>query len=124
MKTPHPNCHPERGSGTVVAVSIIAILLTLLTTTLLLAHISIVKERISTAADLAALAASDSARGLMVADPCTLAGQVAQHHEATLDSCELEDDGIARVAVSGTVKMGGSFTLRAESRAGPPPHGQ
>ncbi len=71
--------------------------------------------RLNGAADAAALAAADTALGLVSGTPCDRAGQVAAGNRATLERCTL-DGYVAQVQVS--VHAYG-WLLRSTARAGP-----
>ena len=77
-------------------------------------------SRAASAADLAALAAADTERGLRPGDACSAASEVAALNDAAVTSCEIEVPG-STVRVVVTVEGGplwGSVPGRA--RAGPP----
>ena len=112
--------HPERGSGTVLAAGLALVLIMAMALMLLMAQSAVMASRAAASADLAALAAADALRGITSGDPCTVAGEVAAHHAASLVSC--------------TVGAGQTVTVRTElkartmlgaasgqARAGPPP---
>lgn len=109
-------CRSEEGSATVVAVGVVAG--TLLVTSAVLAGCAGVvgHQRAVAAADAAALAAADTASGLLPGDPCGEAARVASANSATLPSCTVED-GVALVVAEIAV---GPIVLSARSRAGPP----
>ncbi len=120
----------ERGSGTVLAVGLLGVLVVLVAVVYALGLAAAVNTQAARAADLAALAAADTARGLAPGDPCTEARQVAQHNQAVLEDCRVGGAyaGEVRVQVSREATMGafGHFLplppLRAtaSARAGPP----
>ena len=86
-----PTENPEEGSGTVLAVGIIAALLILATVIIGFAGVSTANRRAAQAADLAALAAADALRGITPGDPCDIAAQVARDNNANLVGCALAD---------------------------------
>ena len=88
---PQPTENPEEGSGTVLAVGIIAALLILATVIIGFAGVSTANRRAAQAADLAALAAADALRGITPGDPCDIAAQVARDNNANLVGCALAD---------------------------------
>lgn len=88
---PQPTENPEEGSGTVLAVGIIAALLILATVIIGFAGVSMANRRAAQAADLAALAAADALRGITPGDPCDIAAQVARDNNANLVGCALAD---------------------------------
>ncbi|WP_120521861.1 Rv3654c family TadE-like protein [Arthrobacter celericrescens] len=110
----------ERGSGTILAAGLGLLVISLLTAALLLAQAGVHAQRAAAAADLAALAAADVARGLKPGDPCTVAAETARQNNASLTSCLLAGGGIVEVR---TRLMQGSFlgSATGRSRAGPPP---
>ena len=99
-------------------VTVFATLMSLLAAALILIQVQVAASRAAVAADLAALAAADAARGLMIGDPCTLAEQTVTAHGASMTSCQIDDPGVAHIHVSMTAPIGLDTT--AESRAGPP----
>jgi len=113
-------CSPERGSGTILAAGLGLLVIGLLTAVLLLAQAGVHAQRAAAAADLAALAAADAARGLKPGDPCTVAAETALQNNASLTSCLLVGGGIVEVR---TRLMQGTFfgSATGRSRAGPPP---
>ena len=119
----------ERGSGTVVAVGIIAVLVIMLGLVAVLGSVAAASIRATAAADLAALAAADTARGLNTGDPCTVAQQVAARHGVRLEACTVggESPTEATVSVAQEVDvvllsdwLPGEMTAYRSSRAGPP----
>lgn len=75
------------------------------------------RRQVAAAADAAALAAADTAAGLVGGIPCDVARRAAELHGVRLASCSV-DGLIARVEASGSA-LGISLVVRA--RAGPPP---
>ncbi|MDO5749886.1 MAG: flp pilus-assembly TadE/G-like family protein [Rothia sp. (in: high G+C Gram-positive bacteria)] len=77
----------EQGSGTVMALGIIA---ALIIASLLVAGMSAAvhaKTQAQNAADAAALAAADSLRGISSGDPCSIAREIAEANGAQLVGC-------------------------------------
>lgn len=110
----------ELGSGTVLAAGLGLLVITLLAAALLLAQAGVHAQRAAAAADLAALAAADVARGLKPGDACTVAAETALQNNASLTSCLLVGGGIVEVRTRLLQESYlGSATGR--SRAGPPP---
>lgn len=120
----------ERGSGTVVAIGIIAVLMVLLALVSVLGTAAAAKAQAVRAADLSALAAADTARGLNTGDPCSVAEQVATRNGAELENCTVGGEypteitvtvshEAAVVVIPDALPLSG---LRAShtSRAGPP----
>lgn len=78
----------DRGSGTVLAVSLIAVLATLLVAGLLVAAVAVAGQRARTAADLAALAGAGAALdGAAEARVCEVARQVVVRNGAEAVQC-------------------------------------
>jgi secretion/DNA translocation related TadE-like protein len=78
----------DRGSGTVLAVSLMAVLVTLLVAGLLVAAVAVAGQRARTAADLAALAGAGAALdGAAEARVCEVARQVVVRNGAEAVQC-------------------------------------
>ncbi|WP_120006752.1 Rv3654c family TadE-like protein [Nesterenkonia muleiensis] len=128
MKPHHPQ--DERGSGTVVAVGIIAVLIVLLALVALLGAAAAAKTQAARAADLAALAAADTARGMNTGDPCTVAEEVAARNNAVLQKCSVGGDYPTEVTVTVSrdsdvvvishILPAMALAATGTSRAGPP----
>lgn len=105
----------DKGSATVLAVGVIAVLLALGAVALLYAQAAVARQRAATAADLAALAAA--ARPLAApADRCADAARVARANGARLVACDATSAD-ASVAVTlrlrGPLAAFGDVTARA-----------
>ncbi|MGO4246674.1 Rv3654c family TadE-like protein [Paenarthrobacter sp. RAF54_2] len=112
--------HPELGSGTVLALSLGFAVLALLGGLLLLAQAGVMASRAASAADLAALAAADAARGIASGEPCAVAASVAGQQGATLTACDVVGGDVVELATELEQPfLFGTATGRA--RAGPPP---
>jgi secretion/DNA translocation related TadE-like protein len=74
-------------------------------------------QRLSGAADAAALAAADAASGAVSGVPCERAVELAAAFGASIEACEVEGL-IATVTVAAAF---GRIPVRASARAGPPP---
>ncbi len=110
----------ERGSGTILAVSLGMLVIILLSAAFLLAQAAVHAQRAAAAADLAALAGADAARGLKPGVPCTVAAEVASQNRAALTSCLFLGGGIVEVRTS--LLQGSALgTATGHSKAGPPP---
>ena len=112
----------EEGSGTVLALTIIAALLVL--TVVIAGLIGVVSSnrRASAAADLSALAAADAYRGLTEGDPCAVAADLAERHGAHLESCTFPDrpetvEVTVAVPVAGPMGVLGPARVRARAGA-------
>lgn len=121
-KTASKNQRPEEGSGTVLALTIIAALL--VATVVIAGLIGAVSanRRASAAADLSALAAADAYRGLTEGDPCAVAADLAERHGAHLESCTFPDrpetvEVTVAVPVAGPMGMLGPARVRARAGA-------
>lgn len=114
----------ERGSGTVLALGIIALLVVLLTVAVGLIGVVTANQKAARAADLAALAAADSARGLRPGNPCELAAEVARANRAQLVNCNQPANLEGTVDVRTSSEITGPFFFlgpaESLSRAGPP----
>ena len=84
---------------------------------LALASAVVSRQRVIAAADAAALAAADTALGVVPGLPCENAGRVARAHGTRLSDCSL-DGAVATVEAEGSLA---GIPIRARSRAGPPP---
>ena len=112
---------PEEGSGTVLALTIIAALLVVTVVIAGLIGVVSANRRASAAADLSALAAADAYRGLTEGDPCAVAADLAERHGAHLESCTFPDrpetvEVTVAVPVAGPMGMLGP--ARVHARAG------
>lgn len=120
-KTPSENQRPEEGSGTVLALTIIAALLVVTVVIAGLIGVVSANRRASAAADLSALAAADAYRGLTEGDPCAVAADLAERHGARLESCTFPDRPETvevTVAVPVAGPMGALGPARVRARAG------
>ena len=115
----------DEGSGTVHGLTLAAVLCTLMIALLLVAQAGIATHRAAKAADLAALAAADVARGLSPGIPCETAQAVARENGADAVECEVVAPENTTVDVTATIDLPPPLTslgpARGVSRAGPPP---
>ena len=121
-KTASENQRPEEGSGTVLALAIIAALLVLTVVIAGLIGVVSANRRASAAADLSALAAADAYRGLTEGDPCAVAADLAERHGAHLESCTFPNrpetvEVTVAVPVAGPLGMLGPARVRARAGA-------
>lgn len=118
------NREPDRGSGTVFALTTVLVAIFLLGVVLLVGQAAVVKHRAGNVADLSALAAADVARGLMPGDPCQTARQVAAENDAQLLECTLVEPELTTVQVTVGIELTGALAPLGQaenvSRAGPP----
>lgn len=121
-KATSKNQRPEEGSGTVLALTIIAALLVVTVVIAGLIGVVSANRRASAAADLSALAAADAYRGLTEGDPCAVAADLAERHGAQLESCTFPDrpetvEVTVTVPVAGPLGMLGPARVRARAGA-------
>lgn len=114
--------YSEEGSGTVLALTIIAALLVVTVVIAGLIGVVSANRRASVAADLSALAAADAYRGLTEGDPCAVAADLAKLHGAQLESCTFPDrpetvEVTVAVPVAGPMGMLGPARVRARAGA-------
>ena len=114
--------YSEEGSGTVLALTIIAALLVVTVVIAGLIGVVSANRRASAAADLSALAAADAYRGLTEGDPCAVAADLAERHGAHLESCTFPDrpetvEVTVAVPVAGPLGMLGPARVRARAGA-------
>lgn len=119
---------PEEGSGTVLALTIVAALLVVTVVVAGLIGVVSANRRASAAADLSALAAADAYRGLTEGDPCAVASDLAERHGAHLESCTFPDrpetvEVTVAVPVAGPMGVLGSARVRARAGAEHPEEG-
>ena len=89
----------ERGSGVVLAVAVMAVAVTVGAVAVLVVDLLRTAQRAQHVANLAAVAASDVAIGVVSGRPCVVARQIARDQQMSLDSCEVAG-GLATVAIS------------------------
>lgn len=109
----------DRGSGTVWAVMVIAVLASLALAAAAIGGAIVTRHRAAGAADLAALAAADAV-ARADADPCRWAALVAERHGAVLTACSIDAlvvDVVVGLAAGGLLDLGLTASVRA--RAGP-----
>jgi TadE-like protein len=114
--------YSEEGSGTVLALTIIAALLVVTVVIAGLIGAVSANRRASAAADLSALAAADAYRGLTEGDPCAVAADLAARHGAHLESCTFPDrpetvEVTVAVPVAGSMGILGPARVRARAGA-------
>lgn len=109
----------ERGSGSILAVAIIAAVLMLFCLVVPVATVLSAQQRVAGAADASALAAADVAVGIRSGSPCPIAATVAAGNAARLDGCFIEGP-TATVRVTTSVL---GFAVSARATAGRPDSG-
>lgn len=107
----------ETGSGSVLAIGLLGATVATAATIVAIFAVFAVNQQVQGAADAAALAAADTASGLLPGIPCELAATVATANGAVVTVCSL-DGLIARVEVTRRFR---GIDLSALARAGPPP---
>ena len=98
---------------------VVAVLATIVATLILVAPLCrtlVIRAELTGAADAAALAGADVARGISPGIPCVIATSVAASNGAFLDECQV-DGVIVTVRVSAAVL---AFSVTAAATAGPP----
>ncbi|KAA9395308.1 hypothetical protein FCK90_02570 [Kocuria coralli] len=114
----------DHGGGTVLGLTVVLVSIFLLGAVLLVGQAAILKHRAGNVADLAALAAADTARGLVPGDPCETARSVAEENSATLHSCALVEPELTTVDITVGIDLPGVLSPLGQaegiSRAGPP----
>lgn len=105
----------DRGAATVWAVACAVLLCVVFAAVLALGQVLAARQRVATAADLAALAAADRALEGQ-GEACALAGRVAAAQRAVVVRCELTGE----IADLTAETRAGPYRVRARSRAGPP----
>ncbi|WP_152978081.1 MULTISPECIES: Rv3654c family TadE-like protein [Micrococcales] len=115
---------PDRGSGSVLAVALLGAIMVMVVFVIAAGQAAWAHHRARTAADLAALAAADAARGLTSGEPCAVARRVAEANGARLvGCCPPSDRGEVRdVRVEADVPawLGRLGPVTGLARAGPP----
>ena len=106
----------DRGAGAVLALAIIAAVVTIGLFGVGLAAAMSARQRVIGVSDLAALAAADAASGAVAGLPCEVASRVAAGAGARLEACQV--DGLV-VDVTAGARFAG-IPITARSRAGPP----
>jgi len=107
----------DRGAGSVLAVAIVAGLISLTALLVPLYLVLATKQALAGAADAAALAAADVRVGFVAGEPCAVARRVAAANGGELTACQV-DGLVVTVTVSGSVA---GFAIGVSATAGPPP---
>ncbi len=106
----------QQGSGTVLAIGVVAFVTALTLALVPLGAGLLAKSSSALAADASALAAADVAIGLSPGFPCQAAAEIASANGATLVDCRA--DGVI-VTVRVEVRFG-EFRISSVATAGPP----
>lgn len=114
-----PQRSSELGSGTVLAMALGLLVIMAAAWIVILSHSVVLASRAAAAADLAALAAADAARGITAGEPCRVAEEVARRNGARVLGCSEGAGGtvLVRTELSAGTVFG---PATAEARAGPP----
>jgi secretion/DNA translocation related TadE-like protein len=104
-------------AGTLLAVGVVACTAALAVGLTTAGAAAVYSQKLAGVADAAALAAADTASGLVAGSPCERAGEVAAASATALVECDLAGL-VVTVTVSGAF---GRFPATASARAGPPP---
>ncbi len=106
---------PDQGSATVLGLGLIGAIVSSVLAANFACFWLVSAEKVRVAADLAAVAAADSVRGLITGEPCVAAGQIAHMYMVSLDTCRIVGfESFIRLHT----KVAG-LTLEVVSRAGP-----
>lgn len=111
-----PSIGGDAGSGTVLALGLVAVVIAIGLTAVLLGAGLAGRQRVIAGADAAALAAADGASGAVAGAPCELAAQAAGRHRTEIVACAVSG-AEARVLVAAAVL---GVRVHAAARAGPP----
>jgi len=106
----------DRGSGSVLAIAIMAGVLSVTAMAVPLYLVLAGKQALAGAADAAALAAADVRVGFAPGEPCAVAARVAAANGGSLASCTV-DGLVVTVRVAGSVA---GFAVGVSATAGPP----
>jgi secretion/DNA translocation related TadE-like protein len=112
----------ERGSMSVVAASVMALLVVLCMGVADVGHALVARERARTAADAAALAAMSEIAFPQGGDPAQLAGEYAARNGAELSGCECTSGSTevtvtVRVPIPGFLLFPGGSAVSMQARA-------
>ena len=105
----------QRGSGTVLALSAVALAISLFSLSQIVALNLIAQQRLQSSVDSMAVAAADALRGLNTGFPCPTAGEIGLINGVELDTCRIVG---FEVFISAHSK-GVGIVLSANALAGP-----
>ncbi|MDN5572941.1 MAG: flp pilus-assembly TadE/G-like family protein [Micrococcales bacterium] len=94
--------HPDLGAGTVFGLILALVAVFLIIAALGVGQAAILTHRAGNAADLSALAAADTARGLRIGQPCEVAVELAELNGAEVLDCAV----VGPEATTGDVEVG------------------
>ncbi|MCU1576325.1 MAG: hypothetical protein JWP70_1029 [Leifsonia sp.] len=109
----------ESGAGSLLAVGVVASVLAVTSMVVTVSLALAVKQRVTGAADAAALAAADTASGAIAGFPCDVAATAARLNGAELGRCEVSGAVATVSARAGYL----GFDISVAARAGPPGEG-
>jgi secretion/DNA translocation related TadE-like protein len=109
----------DRGAGTILMVGLIATIVALTALVVPLYWALSVRHALAGAADAAALAAADTASGLIAGYPCDNAARLATANDAKIKDCTV-DGRIVTVTASRRIL---GILVTTSATAGPPPSG-
>jgi len=109
----------ERGAGTILMIGLIATVIALTALVVPLYWALSVRHALAGAADAAALAAADTASGLVAGYPCANAQLLAHVNDAHIEECTV-DGRIVTVTASRRIL---GILVTTSATAGPPPTG-
>ena len=116
--------HPDLGAGTVLGLILALVAVFLIVAALGVGQAAILTHRAENAADLSALAAADTARGLRIGDPCEVAAELAQLNGAEITECAVVGPEATTVDVEVGIDLPAALSVfgqaRGRSRAGAP----
>ncbi|MCW2761150.1 MAG: pilus assembly protein TadE [Marmoricola sp.] len=107
----------EDGAGTVLAVAMMGLLVTVTVGVSGAVGVVAAHRRAQSAADLASLAGAGALQD--GGDPCQRAGVVAERNGAELRGCDVDGWDVAVVVARAVRLPGGELDLEARGRAGP-----
>lgn len=108
----------ETGSGTVLGIALMALLILVTTAAVAVAALVLTHRRAESAADLAALAGAHALP--LGSDPCAAAQSVARRNGAAFVSCWVRGPDVLVVTrVAGPTIVGRLMLLTGRARAGP-----
>ncbi|MGV8877010.1 MAG: Rv3654c family TadE-like protein [Rhodoglobus sp.] len=119
IRKSHYALSAERGAGTIAMVGLIAAVIVLTALVIPVYGALGVRHAIAGAADAAALAAADTASGLIAGFPCENAARLAVANDAHIEECTV-DGRIVTVTASRRIL---GILVTTTATAGPPPNG-
>ncbi|MCT1602206.1 flp pilus-assembly TadE/G-like family protein [Kocuria sp. p3-SID1433] len=116
--------HPDLGAGTVLGLILALVAVFLIVAALGVGQAAILTHRAENAADLSALAAADTARGLRIGQPCEVAAELAELNGAEVLDCAVVGPEATTVDVEVGIDLPSALSVfgqaRGRSRAGAP----